>query len=210
MKTYPSDKSLAVRINRGLNHFTQHWLRYILILVALYVGLPFTAPIMMRVGLTQPAYTVYDMYSLVCHQFAFRSWFLFGQQAAYPRAAADVPNVQPYESFSSDINQGNTPPIDLTQWTLQLQLSARAFVGDPQMGYKVAFCERDVAIYGGFLLGGLFFAIPYVRRRLRPISLPLYVLLGIAPIAIDGFSQLLSEPPIMLWAQRESTPAFRT
>jgi hypothetical protein len=27
--------------------------------------------------------------------------------------------------------------------------AARQFVGNPQVGYKVARCQRDVAIYGG-------------------------------------------------------------
>ena len=29
------------------------------------------------------------------------------------------------------------------------------FVGSPELGYKVAFCERDVAIYLAVLLAGL-------------------------------------------------------
>ena len=28
------------------------------------------------------------------------------------------------------------------------------YPGNPQIGYKVAFCERDVAIYGSILLAG--------------------------------------------------------
>ncbi|HVO41761.1 MAG TPA: DUF2085 domain-containing protein [Aggregatilineales bacterium] len=210
MAVVPADNSFAVRLNRGMMHLSRHWLRYMLLLVAIYVGVPFTAPVMMRIGWTEPAYTIYTMYSFVCHQYAFRSWFLFGEQPVYPRAAANLTDLKSFESYSTEINQGNSSPVDLTQWDRPLIDTARAFVGDTKMGYKVAFCERDVAIYGGFLIGGLIFAIPYVRRRLRPVPLWLYGLLGIVPIGIDGFSQLLSEPPLMFWAQRESTPAFRT
>ena len=35
-------------------------------------------------------------------------------------------------------------------------------------------------------------------------------MVGIVPIAIDGFSQLLSQPPINLLPLRESTPLLRT
>jgi uncharacterized membrane protein len=35
-------------------------------------------------------------------------------------------------------------------------------------------------------------------------------LVGILPIAIDGFSQLLSQPPLNMFPYRESTPLLRT
>jgi uncharacterized membrane protein len=203
------DNTLAIRVNRGVMHMAKHWLRYMLLLVFLYVGLPFTAPVMMKIGWTGPAYSLYTAYGFVCHQYAFRSWFMFGEQPAYPRAAANLP-VKPFEAYSGDILGSNPTGIDLSQWGISLIDAARGFIGDERMGYKVAFCERDVAIYGAFFVGGLIYAIPYVRRRLRGVPLWLYFLLGIVPIGIDGFSQLLSEPPFMLWAQRESTPAFRT
>ena len=39
------------------------------------------------------ANVVYKMYSPLCHQWAFRSFFLFGEQAYYPHAAAGIPGV---------------------------------------------------------------------------------------------------------------------
>ena len=164
----------------------------------------------MHVGLTGPAQAIYTIYTPLCHQFAFRSWFLFGEQPAYPRAAANVTDLKPYEAYSTDVNQGSPSPINLADWTQSMQLLSKSFIGDQRMGYKVAICERDIGIYGALFLGGLVFAIPYVRRRLRPVPLWLYFLLGIAPIGIDGFGQLLSEPPFSLWAVRETTPFFRT
>jgi len=172
--------------------------------------LPIAAPIFMHVGLTGPAQAIYTIYTPLCHQFTFRSWFLFGEQPAYPRAVANVPGLKPYEDYSNEVNQGSAAPINLSEWTQQMQFLAKGFIGDQRMGYKVAICERDVAIYGSLFFGGLIYAIPFVRKRLRPVPLWLYFLLGIAPIAIDGFSQLLSEPPFSLWAVRETTPMFRT
>jgi uncharacterized membrane protein len=61
----------------------------------------------------------------------------------------------------------------------------------------MAFCQRDVAIYGSLLVGGMLF--PLIRRWVKPLPWWLYVVL-ISPMGIDGTVQLFG-----LW---EST-AFR-
>lgn len=206
----PSNNSFAVLLNRWTLSASRHYLRWILLFIGLYALLPIAAPVFMHVGLTGPAQAIYTIYTPLCHQFAFRSWFLFGEQPAYPRAAANITDLKPYEAYSDDVNQGSPSPINLSDWTQSMQLLSKGFIGNERMGYKVAICERDIGIYGALFFGGLIYAIPYVRRRLRPVPLWLYFLLGIAPIGIDGFSQLLSEPPFSLWAVRETTPFFRT
>ena len=60
--------------------FSRHYLAIFNIMVFLYVGIPFLAPILMKVGADAPAAAIYRVYGFVCHQFAFRSWFLFGDQ----------------------------------------------------------------------------------------------------------------------------------
>ena len=73
-----------------------------------------------------------------------------------------------------------------------------------------------MAIYGAVLLGGLVYTIPPVRRRLGPMPWLAYLLIGLAPIVLDGFSQLLSQypynliPPFSLLPYRESTATLRT
>lgn len=208
-KRYPPDNSFAVRINRWALSLSRHWLRVLLLVITLYVGLPFLAPTLMHFGLTGPANIIYTAYSPLCHQLAFRSFFLYGEQSAYPRTAANVPGLKPFEAYSADVAQVTGSNVNLYDWNLDVQLTSREFRGDPQMGYKVAVCERDVAIYGALLLGGMLYSIPIVRRYLRPVPIWLYLVLGILPIAIDGFSQLLSYPPFNLWPIRETAPFFR-
>ncbi len=169
-------RDLVIALDRMIARFARHWLLYLNLLVLLYVGLPFLAPVLMQIGATGPAHVIYTFYSALCHQLGFRSFFLFGEKGAYPR---DV--FQQYTGID-----GN----DL--------FGARAFVGNAIVGYKVAFCERDVSIYGAVLLGGLIYAVPAVRRRLRPLGWLPYVLIGVVPMAIDGFWQLLSQYPYNL------------
>ncbi|GAB4575479.1 MAG: hypothetical protein Kow0077_27190 [Anaerolineae bacterium] len=197
----------AIRMQRTVLWISKHWLKLVAAFFGLYVGLPFVAPTLMYLGAEGPARAIYTLYSPMCHQYAFRSWFLFGEQPAYPRQDAAVAGLTPYEQFAAqDPHFAEIP--DLYRWTPELQISARTFIGNEQMGYKVALCERDIAIYGALFLFTVFFA--FTRNRLRPVPLLLYLLLGLGPIGLDGFSQLLSEPPFNLWPLRESTPLFRT
>lgn len=188
-------RTRAVGLTRAVGGFSRHWLAILNTIVFLYVGLPFLAPILMKAGAEGPARLIYTVYSPVCHQLAFRSWFLFGEQAAYPRTLAGTSLTSYGEATGLDEN-------DLA--------AARALVGDSHLGFKVALCERDVAIYGGILLGGLIFA--RVRGRVRPLPVWAWLVFGVLPMAIDGGSQLISGFSIAAagWAVRESTPLLRT
>ncbi len=200
------DSSWAVRLNRWALTWSRNYLKILLIPLAIFVVLPFVAPTLMKIGATGAAEVIYGIYRPLCHTFAFRSWFLYGQQSVYPREAAQLGAPLTYEAILPTIIRelNRLPPADspipADQWY------AREFLGDPQLGYKVAVCQRDVAIYAGLLIGGLIYALPRVRRQLRPVPLWLYLWLGLAPIGIDGFSQLLSG---RLWPLRETTPTFR-
>jgi uncharacterized membrane protein len=173
---------------------SKHYLAFLNSLVLIYFGLPFLAPILMKYGITFPANLIYKAYANVCHQLAFRSWFLFGEQGVYPRAAAGVKGFLTFEQATGMNSQ------DL--------FGARAFIGNTLLGYKVALCERDVAIYGAILIFGLVYTL--IRKRLPALPWYLWILIGILPIGLDGFSQLFSQPPFYLIPYRESTPFLRT
>ena len=72
-------RSLVISIDKGVLGFARHWTLYIVLAAALYGGIPFLAPVAMHLGMTGLGNAIYTAYSPVCHQFAFRSWFLFGQ-----------------------------------------------------------------------------------------------------------------------------------
>lgn len=166
--------------------FTRHWLALFNSVVFFYLAMAFVPPILMKLGFVTPASWIYTIFSYSCHQLGFRSYFLFGQQWTYPR----------------DIYQLVTgiDPNDL--------LASRAFVGNELLGYKVALCERDVAIYGSIILAGI--AFHFVKGKVKPLSYLAWGLFGILPIGLDGGSQLLSYLPWHLFPIRESTALLRT
>jgi uncharacterized membrane protein len=68
-------------------------------------------------------------------------------------------------------------------------------LGNPQVGFKMAWCERDAAIYTTLLIGSMLFAL--VRTRLNPLNWRVY-LLFLVPMAIDGLWQLVTSPLAIL------------
>jgi uncharacterized membrane protein len=181
--------------DRLSNFISFHYLAVANLFLLLYVGLPFLAPVLMKSGYQTPAAVIYKVYGALCHQLAFRSFFLFGEQSYYPRELAGVPNTITWETLS------NSKTIDL--------IAARSFVGNPVVGYKVAFCERDVAIYIFMLFFGITFQLS--GRRFRSIPWYVWVAFGLVPIGLDGFSQLPDlTTGLPAWVlMRESTPLLR-
>jgi uncharacterized membrane protein len=179
---------------------TRHYMAVFNVMLFLYVGLPFLAPVFKKIDWNGPAEVIYKVYSPLCHQWAFRSFFLFGQQLDYPHAAANVPGLISFEA-ATGITDQNDPA----------RLQARLFEGNPVMGYKVAFCERDVAIWGALFLFGLVFALS--GRRIPKLHWLIWIIVGIVPIGLDGFSQLFSQLPSAfiqsILPYRESTPLLR-
>lgn len=137
----------------------------------LYVGLPSLAPILMRTSWAPVGRFLYTAFSPLCHQLPERSFFLFGRQVAYS-----------YEELATLLG-GDVP---------------RRFIGNAEIGYKIAICQRDLAIYSAMFVAGLAFSA--VRQRLKPLSFKIF-LVFLMPLAVDGTGQLLG-----LWA---STPASR-
>lgn len=176
--------------------FSRHYLALINIILALYVFLPILAPVMMKLGYEKPARTIYRLYRPLCHQLAYRSFFLFGEQATYPLVVPAGSDVLSYSQVSG--NPGDN-----------LQL-ASDFVGNDRVGYKIAMCQRDVAIYGSLLLFGIVFAL--TGRKFKPLPWWLWILLAIGPMGLDGVWQLVSQMQLsfLSWLPvHESTPFLR-
>jgi uncharacterized membrane protein len=203
-KAYQLNKAGSHNVNNAdhLSYWlSKHYLALFNFILLLYVGIPFLAPVFKKISWNGPAEIIYKLYSPLCHQWAFRSYFLFGEQSYYPHAAAKIPGIFSFEQVSgiTDINDPG-------------RIAARRFEGSPFLGYKIAFCERDVAIWGAMAFFGLLFAV--TSRRLPKLHWMVWILLGVVPIGVDGFSQLFSQIPVAfiqaILPYRETTPFLRT
>ena len=176
------------RANHAVFWLSKHWLALFNGLLALFTALAFLAPVLMYLGDTEAGAFIHHLYDPFCHQYAFRSWFLFGPQATYP-------------------TDGTLSPSEM--------LAAGKFLGSAETGFKTALCQRCIAIYGAMTLAGVLYGL--LRRRVtwKPLPLWAYIALGIVPMGLDGGYQWLTYiihwilPGVVLVAH-ETTPFWRT
>jgi uncharacterized membrane protein len=209
-------RSLVIGLDKLIYKFSRNWIWVFNTVAFIYVGLPILAPVLMNAGLTGQARIIYVAYGPMCHQMASRSFFLFGEQPVYPRQLAGT-DFTPIEAYMPGIPEFSGVPTDPLQWTGFL-LPARQFLGNEQLGYKMALCERDIGIYSFVLVGGLLYAILRRRGQIKPLSFIAFIILGLGPIGLDGFTQLFGMYGAAanfslfeaLFPLRESPPLLRT
>ncbi|MCJ7518576.1 MAG: DUF2085 domain-containing protein [Anaerolineaceae bacterium] len=176
--------------------FRNHYLSLILGFLLIFSILPIIAPILMRLGLIPHAKVIYWIYGFFCHQLPFRSWFLFGAQPYYPLADVGMKSILSFETVFNPASQDFE--------------SFRTIFGNPYAGYKIAICQRDIAMYFSLIAFGLFFASQ--NRKIKRIHFWIWMVVGVIPLGIDGIMQFLGgySLPVLSSFLSESTPLLRT
>ena len=160
-------RRIAIAAHRAVYWLARHWIVAFAALASLYAGLPWLAPILMEAGWVAGARGIYAVYSTQCHQLPQRSYFLFGSQTMYT-----------LEQIQAVAGPTENP------------LVLRQFVGSADMGWKVAWSDRMVAMYTGVLAFGLLYWP--LRRRIRPLPWWGFALLAL-PLAVDGATHFVSD-----------------
>ena len=162
LSTHPLNKS-----DQLILWSSRHWVLLVSILIGFYVISPFLAPALMQVGLTAPGKVIYWIYSYLCHQLPERSYFLFGPKISY-----SIGEIQSAWKNTNDI------------------AVLRQFVGNPQMGWKVAWSDRMVSMFTSLWIFGMLWGL--FREKIR--RLPWWgLILFLLPMAIDGTTHFLSD-----------------
>lgn len=158
-------RDIVVVLDKLIYIITRRWLLLANTFWVIFIALPLLAPVLMANGFPQFGQLIYQAYAPHCHQLPERSYFFYGKQYYYT-----LPEL-------GQLVGPDVPP---------------RYIGDAQIGYKVAVCERDVAIYGTLALAGIAFGL--VRRKLYPLREKAFLRLAAffaLPMAVDGFGQLL-------------------
>lgn len=147
--------------------FSKHWLALLNIIMGLYVITPFMAPIFMAMGLVIPGKIIYWVYSFLCHQLPERSYFLFGPKISY-----SIPEIVAAWKNTTDIS------------------ILRQFIGNPQMGWKVAWSDRMVSMFTSLWVFGMLWGL--FKRKIK--TLPWWGLIFLLlPMGIDGVTHFISD-----------------
>ena len=171
--------SVAVRAKSRAKHTVrvflwifEHWLLVFTTLFGAFIVAPFLAPVFMRLGWSGAAEVIYGIYSNFCHQMAQRCFFMFGPQQMYNIAQL------PLNLSGRDMNAD--------------MLTVRAFIGTPDLGWKVAWSDRMVYMYSAVWLAGLVYGFVRRRRRVWPLGFLGFGLL-LLPMVVDGGTHMLSD-----------------
>jgi uncharacterized membrane protein len=153
--------------NQILYFLSRNWILSFALFYGGYVWLPFAAPVLMHWGWNGAGKWIYFIYSFLCHQLPERSFFLFGPKITYSMGEIQATWQKTFD------------PVVLRQ-----------FIGNPEMGWKVAWSDRMVSMYMSVLLFGLLWWP--IRKRIRP--LPWWgFMLFLIPMGIDGATHFLSD-----------------
>lgn len=176
--------------------FKNYYLHLILGILFIFINLSFLAPVLLKTGLTYPAKLIYWVDGFFCHQLPFRSWFFFGYQPFYPLASTGMKNMISFEEY-------------FRPTTMDFRTS-RLIMGNSSAGFKMAICQRDIAMYLSLWGFGLIFALK--NRKIKKLPIWIWFLFGVIPLGLDGGLQILGNlnaPTLKIFAY-ESTPLLRT
>lgn len=146
---------------------SQNWFLMFVVIYGLWVWLPFLAPFFMHLGWDSLGNVLYFIYSFFCHQLPERSFFLFGQKTMY-----SLSEIQ--SAWENTIN-----PMIL-----------RKFIGNPDMGWKIAWSDRMISFYTSVWLFAL--TLWPFRKKVEPLSIVGFILL-LLPITVDGATHAISD-----------------
>ena len=155
-----ADKKLSFLISK-------HWYLLFVVALGLYVGLPFIAPLFLEWGWVTPAKAIYAFYATQCHQMPQRSFFFFGSNAMY-----------------------SLEEIQLAGQNVDAMKVLHRFVGNPDLGWKVAWSDRMVYMYASALAFSLLWRP--LRKQLKNLSIWGFILF-LLPLALDGTTHFISD-----------------
>jgi uncharacterized membrane protein len=151
---------------------TKNITEIMLVFLLFYAITPFLSPVLFSMNPDSVvAKNIQNIYTLFCHQRPQSSLFLFGGE-----------NSQHFYTLE-ELKELSFVPKD------SLVSSGAGYWGNEEIGYKVAYCIRDIGIYSALSLIGLLLVIfMNVKKKIVKVhwSVILFLML---PMALDGIFQ---------------------
>ena len=151
----------------SLDSGSSFWLTIFLISFGILVGLPWLAPLFMHLGWEGAGKALYTFYSYFCHQLPERSFFFFGQKTMY-----SLSEIQTAWQNTNDFS------------------TLRKFIGNSNMGWKVAWSDRMISFYTSLWAFAVLWRI--FHRKVKPLKWWGFTLL-LLPFILDVGSHMISD-----------------
>ena len=162
----PIEKENGNLADRITSFISDRWMLVFNLSIGIYVSLPFLAPFFKQMGWDLMADSIYFLYSFICHQYPQRSFFFYGQDNSYT-----LETIRLWQDTSNPLTLGR-------------------FIGNTQLGWKVAWSDRMVAMYSSIPILSWFW-YPF-RNKIK--TLPVWgFFLFLLPMGIDGISHIISD-----------------
>lgn len=159
-----------VRFVMAMEWLFRHWLQVFLVVFGVFNLLPVLAPISMAAGLSPVGNAIYDLYGIISHQYANRSYFLFGDALMFDADALPLALNGTFDHDASLLKQ---------------------FRGTPEIGWKLAWSDRLVSMFASMWITALLYAL-WRGRGVHPLPLWVGILL-VAPLIVDGVTHMMSD-----------------
>lgn len=147
----------------------------------------FLAPILMLMNQPHLAQPLYKLYSYLCHQRVERSSFINDEYPFWRYYS-----VEELKSLGYLPEQNEFIPKPFAEI-----FYGYPYWGNEDLGYKLAVCNRDVAIYGTLTILitmlWLLYKINGYYIKISNLQLIILVILLTLPMAVDGFTQIYLE-----------------
>ena len=155
-------KSVAQKVTINI---AKHWTKYIFLASGFYISLALLTPVLIIGNMHQIARALYKIYSLFCHQNAYKSWVFLGSQ--------------------SPLRIRLSPSFDSHNLSFYSLLDPEKFIGTVDLGWKTALCHRCTAIYLGVFTASLLYHAFKLQRLHVPVVHPAtYIIVGLLPILL--------------------------
>lgn len=148
-----------------------HWLTLWLLIFTVFNLLPLLPPFLLETGYRSLAEIIYNLYGFIGHQMAHRSFFLLGEQVMY------TPSELPVRLAGDFL-------IDST--------ALRNIIGNEQLGWKLAWSDRLLSLFGSALITSYVYSIWRNRPQFKPLSF-FWMLVLTLPLVIDGTTHYISD-----------------
>ncbi len=159
----------------------------VMLLLTIYATIPLLSPVLLKIGATAPGAAIQKVYSHLCHQRVDRSLFVFAEDSLFAFYTVDELR-----------SKGAVPPDPGSRLAVpdyREDEYGYPYWGDERVGYKVAYCIRDTALYTGLILLGWILIVYnriFKREFTETVPIAVYAIL-LMPMVLDGIFQTVVE-----------------